>query len=128
MTTHLLKCWPSLFRAMKDGHKKVDIRKWDRDFAVGDYLIQMEFDAAERMVSGEVIVLQVTHILSGAFGLGEGYVAMSVTELTTAEDTRVLQAFFDTKRVDDAVPFGNGELMALTWLRGKLVEKGRLRP
>lgn len=93
MTIHLLKAWPSFFRAMADGHKKVDVRKNDRDFAVADYLIQYEYTPPDGRVSGQILVQQVTHILTGN-GVQEGYVAMSVTELTKKEAARVAAEYF----------------------------------
>lgn len=47
MTTHELKTWPEPFAAMVDGRKAFEIRRDDRNFAVGDALLLREYEPPE---------------------------------------------------------------------------------
>lgn len=44
MAWHEMKCWPSFFAALADGRKRHEVRKWDRDYAVGDALLIEEYE------------------------------------------------------------------------------------
>ena len=44
MTRHELKTWPQYFAAVRSGKKRFEIRRNDREFAVGDVLVLREFD------------------------------------------------------------------------------------
>ena len=72
---------------MNSGLKKFELRKNDRKFAVGDFLILKETEfTGEEMASGSPLVytgreklVSVCHILAGPiFGLMEGWVIMSI--------------------------------------------------
>ena len=85
---HELKCWPPHFEEIASGRKVVDLRPVkDRDFRVGDVLIQREWDPAVWSATqgqgdpytGKVCVCTVTHVLTGGqFGLQDGYAALSL--------------------------------------------------
>ena len=45
---HELKCWPSQWEAVACGRKTFEVRKHDRDFAVGDVLHLNMWDPNER--------------------------------------------------------------------------------
>jgi hypothetical protein len=78
---HELKCQGSPFDAIERGDKRVEFRKNDRGFEVGDYLwlrcINTPCGTLETGYTGEDLVVRVTHIQED-FGIPEGYVAMSI--------------------------------------------------
>lgn len=76
--THELKTEPQYFEASLRGDKPYEIRRNDRGFEVGDYLRLREFDRSTEVYSGRELTVVVTHILSGAPYVPEGYVAMGV--------------------------------------------------
>ena len=43
MKTHFLKTWPQWFEPIRQGLKMFEIRRDDRNFAVGDLLVLEEF-------------------------------------------------------------------------------------
>jgi hypothetical protein len=68
---HILKTDPDFFAAVKSGKKKFEIRKDDRNYQCGDYLILRETkasgaemaDGAPLEYTGEVLVARVTYIM-----------------------------------------------------------------
>ena len=80
MTIHELKCWPEYFEALWDGKKTFEIRKDDRGYQVGDYLVQREYDLNSGY-SGRVMVMSVTYVLDNPTFVKDGYVVMSVDEV-----------------------------------------------
>lgn len=43
MNTHTLKVWPEYFESLTNGTKNFEVRKYDRDFKIGDFLILQEY-------------------------------------------------------------------------------------
>jgi hypothetical protein len=91
--THTLKIDPIPFQAVKARIKKLELRKADRDFRVGDTLhlletvstgAEMAAGAPLEYTGGEDIV-RVTHILHGPiYGLAEGWCVMSIEDAAPA--------------------------------------------
>lgn len=77
---HDLKCNAESFALIVKGRKHVELRKNDRDYAVGDVLLLREYDAAGDEYSGRHLLARVTHIVRDfeGYGLQEGHVAMSI--------------------------------------------------
>ena len=71
MTTHDLKSWPGFYNALLDGTKTFDARRNDRNFQVGDTLIQHEWipsdpvNHADGRYTGRTMRFTVTYILRG---------------------------------------------------------------
>ena len=76
--THILKTWPDYFSDVSYEIKKVEIRKNDRDFKVGDTLILLEYDPETEIYSGRGCKVLVSHIVSEEPFVTIGYVAMSL--------------------------------------------------
>lgn len=81
MITHALKCYDRYFHRIIAGEKTCEIRKNDRDFQVGDFIILQAVDDEGRYLSHcnrSDCTLRITHVLhGGVFGLEAGYCALS---------------------------------------------------
>lgn len=85
MKTHTLKTWPSYFEAIQRGDKRFEIRKNDRDFAIGDVLHLKEYDPGLDVVidrhkfTDRSLLCTVTHIIyGGQFGIDPAFCVMSI--------------------------------------------------
>ena len=87
MKTHELKTHPPHFEDVHSGAKRVDVRKDDRGFSVGDVLVLREFCPAaytyagmlcEARYTGRVCEVRVTHVLRDIGGLDPEHVALSI--------------------------------------------------
>ena len=83
--THELKILPEYFDAVLDGRKTFEIRKNDRDFAVGDTLILKEWNEMYRMPTGRQLRCEITYILKSneetkEYGLMKGFCIMSIMQ------------------------------------------------
>lgn len=77
MTEHELKCWPEYYAPLADGRKPFELRRNDRPYAVGDILIEREYEPVTRTYSGRQCRALVTYTLTG-MGLQPGYVALGI--------------------------------------------------
>ena len=74
---HELKCWPDSFEQISAGHKTFELRKDDRGYKVGDYLLLREWTpmvdlgAVEQQYTGRNAMAVVTHILREADTFGD---------------------------------------------------------
>lgn len=81
---HKLKIRPDFFKAVSAGEKKFEIRKNDRDFNVGDFLVLREY--AENAYTGKQAIFKITYILADPEFLMPGYVAFSIQHCCTSAD------------------------------------------
>ena len=82
MTRHELKTWPQYFAAVRSGKKRFEIRRNDREFAVGDVLVLREFDPEQDVYTGQVEERQITFLLSEEdYGVIHGFVAIGFGEV-----------------------------------------------
>ncbi len=86
---HTLKTDPEVFQAVIKKLKTYEIRKDDRGFNVGDFLLLQEtkYTGKEMLkgkplqYTGRELDVEVTHILRGPiYGLEDGWVIMSIKE------------------------------------------------
>ena len=90
---HELKCWPEFFLPLKDRTKEFELRKNDRDYKVGDYLLLREFDPGfDDGYTGRKTYRQVQFVLSvdrAPDGLKDGYVILGLTIVTQREEEEI---------------------------------------
>jgi hypothetical protein len=76
---HKLKTWPKYYYRVYIGQKNFELRKADRDFEIGDYVILQEFDPDKKEYTGRELQRCIGYILQGGqFGLEEGYVILDL--------------------------------------------------
>lgn len=86
MKIHDLKVWPDFFDALADGRKPFEVRKNDRDYAVGDTLHLREYAPGPDLYTGREVVRFVTYMISGddplgyAFGVQPGFVVLGIRQ------------------------------------------------
>lgn len=77
MANHVLKTNTEFFQHTNYGLKNFEVRKNDRNFAVGDYLFLLEYQDGKP--TGKEIRRRVTYILRGGqFGIGHEYIVMQL--------------------------------------------------
>ena len=98
MRTHELKTWPSFFEAVLSGDKTFEVRRNDRDFAVGDKLVLLEWDPSKSKVrlddgtvsdltafTGRKIEKRVSYVLPGGkWGIAESHCVMGLGDVLSA--------------------------------------------
>lgn len=82
--THELRTWPEHFAAVAAGTKRFEVRRDDRDFAVGDTLRLAEWDPVEATYTGRTVTTEVTYVLRDAdvLGVQPGFVVLSIVTLS----------------------------------------------
>lgn len=77
--THRLKTWPKFFGAVVSGAKTFEVRREDREYAVGDSLILEEWDPETAQHTGARTLVHITYILPGGqHGIEPGYVVLGL--------------------------------------------------
>lgn len=73
--THELKTIQPYFNAVMTGSKNFELRKFDRNYELGDILLLHEYNPFTEKYSGKVIRKTIKYILTNAerFGLMNGY-------------------------------------------------------
>lgn len=84
--THELKTWASYFHSIVDGTKTFEIRKADRDFRVGDFLLLRETEYGSGAYTGREATRRITHILEHEqdLGLCDGFAILSLENCSEA--------------------------------------------
>ena len=83
---HELKTWPAPFAAVKEGCKKFELRKNDRNFKVGDTLVLREwipqsYSTLEGYYTDRSVTVRVTYICeAGSWGLPPNLCVLSIEE------------------------------------------------
>jgi Domain of unknown function (DUF3850) len=86
MSTHELRTWPAPFEAVWQGTKLHEIRRKDRPFAVGDYLLLREYDPRREVndrYTGRAVRVFITYISEpGSYGLPDMLCVLSIAGVT----------------------------------------------
>lgn len=79
---HLVKCWVEFFAPIRDGLKTFDIRRDDRDYQVGDEIVQLEYRHGIGTYTGSEVCCIITYVARGKkfepFGLKPGYAILAI--------------------------------------------------
>lgn len=79
MAVHIVKTWREMFAHVWDGKKPFEVRKNDRDYRVGDLLIQREYDKDGRTFTGRYVRAIISYKLDGGqFGVEPGYCVLAL--------------------------------------------------
>ena len=81
---HNLKIFPQYFEAIKYGEKTFEVRKKDRNYQVGDYLILQEWDGMT--CSGREITAKVTYILDDPLYCKSNMIIMAIDVMLITTD------------------------------------------
>lgn len=78
--SHSLKIWPEFFNAISSGAKRFEVRKNDRDYALGDQIHFREFDPDKNDYTGRYISMaRITYVMPGGeFGIDPDYVVLGI--------------------------------------------------
>jgi hypothetical protein len=78
---HRLKTWPLYFKEILDGNKTFDIRKNDRGFKTGDWLLLEEYNPSTDTYTGRKLCFEIGFMLQGEWGLPSDICCMSLIEI-----------------------------------------------
>lgn len=78
---HELKTWPEYFEAIKRGAKTFEIRKNDRNFAVGDVLLLRKYCPHCKSYLGDSETVIVNYVLKEQPYVSSEYVVMSIQKV-----------------------------------------------
>lgn len=81
---HELKIDQEHFEAVKDGRKKFEIRKNDRDYHVGDLLVLREYNPNCRSYTDESIRVEISYMTD--YAQKDGYVVLGIEEIWEGEE------------------------------------------
>lgn len=76
--SHELKTDPDVFVHVWAGAKRFEIRKNDRDFKTGDYVVLREFDRVTHRYSGAFVRGEIRHMITDHPALAPGVVSLSL--------------------------------------------------
>lgn len=79
---HSLKLRGEFWWRVINGLKNFEVRKNDRDFQSGDYVVFNEVNERGEYISGACSArFKITYVLNGGYGLKEGYVAFGIEKV-----------------------------------------------
>jgi len=85
---HEIKTWPKHFNAVWEKEKSFELRKNDRNFRIGDWLILLEFNPEEVSYTSRYAIGMVSYILGSTKdgGLKSDFVCMSFEFMTRGDN------------------------------------------
>ncbi len=109
MRAHRLKVWPAQFAALGREDKTCELRKADRDYRAGDYLLLREYVPSDERLTGRYLFRRISHVLTGDAvprGLVDGFVVLSL-------------ATCDRLEIDSLTGHGGIMTQTVEWLEPK---------
>jgi len=94
MLIHLVKTTEEFFNGVWEYNKTSEIRKNDRNYQVGNILLQQEYNTAERALTGRFVLSHITYVLTAeqySEGLKEGYCMLSLNTFLKYQSVRPLK-------------------------------------
>jgi hypothetical protein len=89
---HHLKTWPEFYTAIAKNEKTFDIRRDDRGFKVGDFLMLCEYLVQSKTFTGHIQFVEVTYILKGVqWGIMDGFAILGLKHCTAESVQSELQ-------------------------------------
>lgn len=83
---HVVKCWPRFFEAVQSGVKTFEIRSaLDRDFSVGDTLVQQEWNPDTKQYTGRECRHRITYITDWEQSQGRVVMGLESNALASAQ-------------------------------------------
>lgn len=74
MKVHKLKILPEYYKAQIEGKKNFEIRKNDRGYQVGDWILLKEYNPEIKKFTGRKVTVEVTYITN--YQQKDGYVVL----------------------------------------------------
>ena len=117
--THEIKTWPREFQETVYGRKLFEIRVNDRDYRVGDLLIQKEWDPEAQKSTGRWLKSIVTYLIPGGqWGLPENLCVLGIRVYDSIGVEDVLArplALTETRRAEIRRRLANPDLSPGPW-------------
>lgn len=82
MKEHELKTIQPYFNDVYSGIKNFEVRKNNRDFVVGDYLVLKHYDEIKNRFNGAYVLAKIMYILKDIAYCKDGYVVLGIEVLT----------------------------------------------
>ena len=88
MKIHELKILPEYFQSVWDCVKTFELRKDDRNYQPGDFLVLKEWDGEK--FTGSALCVKVTYVLRNVaqYGLQDGYIIMGISHIKSPLDLK----------------------------------------
>jgi hypothetical protein len=103
---HKLKIWPEYFDDIESGKKPFEVRRFDRDFKVGDVLHLQEFYPSNSLYSGREVFKEITYILNGGqWGIEEGNCVIGLAG--RRQDRQIAEEAFEAGEAYGAISVSN---------------------
>lgn len=83
---HALKIEPNYYEDIKSGNKSFEVRKNDRDFRTGDYIVLNELSDTRDEYTGRSILMKITSIVNDERFCKEGYIIMGLSKCIIIEN------------------------------------------
>lgn len=77
--THFLKILPRWFEDVESGKKNFEIRRYDRDFKVGDIICLQEWERGKYTGREIAKKIQYIYVGDGTYGLSEDYCILGLS-------------------------------------------------